>query len=416
MNSRSEEVVECTVKLIKRMAFDLDDQGLWEWFSSNGILGASLEMLKTRADLFHILSEMILSYAKDHLVELFSEYFKETFSQDMQYWEYLTSFLPTITQSEDFKQRTESFIQDKVDEIIRDFESYSSDQIRSITCTFLFEIWTSWEEILTEELSQDILNLLKYMARVPEKAVQFTAISQMFRLLEMFTTNKNSAAPLLYKALIFILIDNHFDDTTRQYLMTNFMQIFETSDTIPVGILLEPLIKQFMESFGTTYKYNTFDFEFFATVAKHPRMKLNDAIPLMDVLAKIYLNDNVFCFAASVPFILIVNRFIEFPILRGYVKKFITLALSTLLTNNDQNQNAPESQRSKRRKPLPLPPSRSRKSAVEKHKPMNKIAIDAKLKKIAVIEICKKLISVQNLEINELIENLCLSIIVQLGK
>lgn len=258
--------------------------------------------------------------------------------------------------------------------------------------------------------------MLKYLARATEKAVQFTAISQMFRLLELFTTNKNSAAPILYKALIFILIDNHYDDTTRQYLMANFIQIFETSDTIPVGILLEPLIKQFMESFGTTYKYNTFDFEFFATVAKHPRMKLNDAIPLMDVLAKIYLNDNVFCFAAAVPFILIVNRFIEFPILRGYVKKFITLALSTLLTNSDPNQSAPGSQRAKRKKPLPLPPSRSRKSAVEKHKPMNRMSIDAKLKKIAVIEICKKLVSVQNIEINELIENLCLSIIVQLGK
>lgn len=54
----------------------------------------------------------------------------------MEYWEYLTSFLYTITQSDSFKQKTESFIQEKVDEIIRDFESYSSDQVRSITCTF----------------------------------------------------------------------------------------------------------------------------------------------------------------------------------------------------------------------------------------------------------------------------------------
>jgi len=65
---------------------------------------------------------------------------------------------------------------------------------------------------------------------------------------------------------------------------------------------------------------------------------------------------------------------------------------------------------------LPLPPSRIRKSAKGKVKPMNKKAIDEKLKKIGVIEICKKLIGLQNPDINELIESLCLSIITQLGK
>jgi len=197
--------------------------------------------------------------------------------------------------------------------------------------------------------------------------------------------------------------------------LTNFTQFFDTSDTIPVGILLEPLIKQFMESAGTTYKYNTFDFEFFANVVKHPKLKLSDAIPLLDVLAKIYLNDPIFCFAAAVPFMMIVTRFMEYPILMGYVKKFITLTLSTLLTAGSVHNN-PESQQTRRRKPLPLPPSRARKSANSGVKPLNRKAMDVKLKKIAVVEICKKLVALQNPEVNELIESLCLSIIFQLGR
>lgn len=116
----------------------------------------------------------------------------------------------------------------------------------------------------------------------------------MFKLLEIFTSQKNPAAPVIYKALIFVCVENHSDDTTRQFMMSNFMAFFEISESIPVGILLEPLIKQFMESEGSTYNYNTFDFEFFTHIAKHPKLKLNDAIPLMDALAKIYLNDIVF--------------------------------------------------------------------------------------------------------------------------
>jgi hypothetical protein len=170
-----------------------------------------------------------------------------------------------------------------------------------------------------------------------------------------------------------------------------------------VGILLEPLIKQFMESEGTTYKYNTFDFEFFTNIAKHPKLKLNDAIPLMDILAKIYLSDPVFSFGASVPFMLIITKFMKFPLLMSYVSKFITLALSSLMTSPSQK---PESQQSRKRKPLPLPPSRNKKSAKDGKRQVSKKSMDEKLRKIAVIEICKKLVGLQNAEVDELIESL----------
>ena len=97
----------------------------------------------------------------------------------------------------------------------------------------------------------------------------------------------------------------------------------------------------------------------------------------------------------------------------GYVQKFITLALSTLINSNEQTVSG--SQQSKRRKPLPLPPSRQRKNS-KANKPKTKKEMNDKLKKIAVIEICKKLIALQNAEINELIESLTLSLITQIGK
>ena len=117
--------------------------------------------------------------------------------------------------------------------------------------------------------------------------------------------------------------------------------------------------------------------------------RLNEAIPLLDALAMIYLNDTVFCFAAGVPFIMIVSKYSDAPALMNYVKKFISLLLSS--HPGLSSTATAESQRAKKRKPLPLPPSRQRKSAQDGTKPTSKKAMDLKLKKIAIIEMCKKL-------------------------
>jgi hypothetical protein len=51
------------------------------------------------------------------------------------------------------------------------------------------------------------------------------------------------------------------------------------------------------------YYFEIFDFDFFSFIAKHPKLTSVSAIPLADLLAKIYLNDVAYSSAASVPFI-----------------------------------------------------------------------------------------------------------------
>ena len=173
--------------------------------------------MNDRSDLLSQLSELLLSYSKGNLVELFSTYLREYYSDEVKYWEMLTSFLPSIVSNESFKEETSEFIQSKVEEISNEFEGYNTEMLRSATSTFLFELWNSWEEIISKDQSSQIMNILKYLARCDERAVQYCAIAQMFKLLDLFTSSKNPAAPVLYKALIFIMIDNHKDDTTRQF-------------------------------------------------------------------------------------------------------------------------------------------------------------------------------------------------------
>lgn len=74
----------------------------------------------------------------------------------------------------------------------------------------------------------------------------------------------------------------------------------------------------------------------------------------------------------------------QFPLLVGYTKKFVTLALSTLIKDDSP---PPESAQSRKRKHIPLPPSKARKSAKNGVRKQGSKELDEKLHKIAVIEI-----------------------------
>lgn len=46
-------------------------------------------------------------------------------------------------------------------------------------------------------------------------------------------------------------------------MMKNMTYIIEKHPTIPIGTLIEPLVKQLHTTLGTSYIPNLFDFEFF---------------------------------------------------------------------------------------------------------------------------------------------------------
>lgn len=74
-------------------------------------------------------------------------------------------------------------------------------------------------------------------------------------------------------------------------MMTNFIYIFERINTIPIGIMIDPIIKQIQMSEGVTYRFNVFDFDYFTTLAKHSRLTIKNAIQIVDLMAKAYLNE-----------------------------------------------------------------------------------------------------------------------------
>ena len=68
--------------------------------------------------------------------------------------------------------------------------------------------------------------MLKRGARDKHKPIRIVAVSELFRLLDKFSEEKNPAAPGIYKTLIFSLVENPADSTVRGLYFSNFTTLF----------------------------------------------------------------------------------------------------------------------------------------------------------------------------------------------
>ena len=98
----------------------------------------------------------------------------------------------------------------------------------------------------------------------------------MFKLLYKFSLDRNPSAPTLYKALIFSLIENPVEQTTREIYLKNFQHLFEEQKSFPVSLLVEPLVKS--NQVADTFIFQTFDYDFLTFIAKHPKLTLQNSI------------------------------------------------------------------------------------------------------------------------------------------
>lgn len=94
---------------------------------------ANLQLISKHSELFETISELIISYSKGHLTDLFTIHFKEYYADELNFWETLTSFLPSIFSNESFQEELLPYIDDKIQEVNREFDTYTSDLMRSST-------------------------------------------------------------------------------------------------------------------------------------------------------------------------------------------------------------------------------------------------------------------------------------------
>lgn len=90
-----------------------------------------------------------------------------------------------------------------------------------------------------------ILTCLKLGCRdAKSSAMRATSINLAFCLLSDFTKDKNKFAPVIYKALTFLLIDGYSNQDFRDEMLKNFIMMFSANPNVPIAILCEPYLKQ----------------------------------------------------------------------------------------------------------------------------------------------------------------------------
>ena len=164
----------------------------------------------------------------------------------------------------------------------------------------------------------------------------------------IFVSERNKFVSVIYKCLIFMFIEYHNDLNIREFLLSNFNEVFKNILSIPVGIMVEPYVKQVQYNLGNSYYFNVNDVSFLTTVARHPRFNVKEAILVLDVLGKILFDigkeENVFQSEALKTnvyrgiyfykivdnlFMMILSRFLMHEVGIQFIFKYVKMILET---------------------------------------------------------------------------------------
>ena len=193
----------------------------------------------------------------------------------------------------------------------------------------LSELWNAFPQQVEAlpSASTAVLDLLRKGCRShSSRSLQLTSLTCLFSMLDSFSSNHSAFAPKVYKTLIFSLIENYEDAFARDYITANLCVTLHLTPRMPVSVLLEPLVKQIAQ-----HGVSNIDFDFFLVLAKHPALQLRHALLFMHLLGKLSVDDISYGRLASVPFLLLVNRFRDESVVHEYVRKFTTVTMSLFL-------------------------------------------------------------------------------------
>ena len=276
-----------------------------------------------------------------------------------------------------------------------------------IQLVFLCDIWIIYaEKIEANELAPNvIITGLRKVSHDNKKSVQITAFTQLFRLLEAFAPIKNACAPAVYKALIICVIEHFTTPDVREYLLANFKSILSLQDTIPIDPLIEPIIKQLQTIDASKVGLNIFDLDFLLSAAENPKLSLKNAVQLMDVFARMYLNDLIFAHLSIQGLIQILSANLEAEPVQEYTIKFVKIALALLFSSE-------KSKLSKSTAPTRSPYKQTGTKAAKVH---DDDTLNAQ-KRALIIQIIKEIITFGNSRINAEVKTLLLHTYHQLSK
>ena len=105
-----------------------------------------------------------------------------------------------------------------------DQDPTNTNEIRIAALSLLTEVWLAYTSFIDKNDSflNSIHHVYKKNVRDKCNSLRMVTVVHMFKLLDKLGAEKNPAAPQLYKALIFSLVESPQDQTIRELYLTNF--------------------------------------------------------------------------------------------------------------------------------------------------------------------------------------------------
>jgi hypothetical protein len=295
-------------------------------------LNAAVTAIAKNPDLKLGIIAMIDGIANQELGTLFNTTLRLVLPSPLKYMNFICDVLETFLEERETMEEalmSQGVVKFWVDLAKVHCEPTVAEDVRQAAFHLITEIWTQIPKAVEAYPSMPklLLGLLKKGSRDKSSVLNITAITCLFDLLDSFAEAASvSFAPYVYKTLIFSLIENHENELVYDFIMSNMALALERHPQVPVGVMVEPLTKQ-----ATMKGYSNVDFAGFVTLAKHPRLSLRHGLLLGDLLGKIAINDPIFGRVASIPLLIIINRFNAEPTMQEYVERFSKVALSMLM-------------------------------------------------------------------------------------
>jgi hypothetical protein len=346
--SKNLEVVFLTGRVLTKLAFEFIERNLispaWEWFimPGGGLESCILCLKKHEAQ--EVVVSLLTIFGRFHLFELFSIYLRNHLQNEGGYFNFVSDIMVKLSNLKIF---TDDFIKNGIKtfffELIKDGTMMFNMNTKISCVGFVTELWINFNIYIEEdEENHFLLNTLKKFTRDENKLVQYCAIGQLFRILSVFAKERNMFAPVIYKTLTFNLIEHHNDNKMKEFIMGNFSMIFKLIMSIPVGILVEPYIKQVNISLDSENNFfNLPDINFIVTLCNHPRLNSRDAVLILDILGRIYFDAREIYFSKIVRsvFTLILARFLITEVGVEFCFKYSKILIETFCKLDKNNSD-----------------------------------------------------------------------------
>lgn len=344
LQSKSEEVVQTTAQFFRAFTKTLEEQGLslWEWFAGElGGLQAAASALKGSQQTLMNVTEMLYDVAKEQIGEVMLRNVKEVVGSGEGFLRLVGEMVLVLVAIEGARETLigTGTISAIIEMCLRegDVDPKRNLTVRLSALNLLSLIWKEFYQEVdkSEDVRNSLLSLMKKGCRDKSKVLSFACITQLFTLLDYFSDARSPVAPVLFKTLQLFLIESFHKAYTRELLQLHFTLTLENIQSLPVSQLAEAVVKQI--HLNETLDFNTFDFDFFIAIARHPRFEQEQAVQLIDILGKIYLSQLHLAKAAAIPFLLIIGRFLTSETLQEYIYRFGKLAIQ-LITQGERGK------------------------------------------------------------------------------